>query len=250
MNMMYRKLGILGLLISLVILFAACTTQVEVDENTQNVNDSDNEAILRIAEEPDLEEATENVLEDPVDIYADFSVKANPDNSFVIETNLPDETELSLSLKGRGYLAQGEAIVKDGRAISPVFTNRGASLEGTYTLEVLMPIPNVQSEYVKHYIGQNGEYLKGQYVKPALGSVIVEKTFSVQLPGKESEQEKQNVQNENDNTIYILNTNTMKFHNEGCSSVKDINPKNKETFNGTKVWLADNGYSPCGRCEP
>ena len=82
-------------------------------------------------------------------------------------------------------MAQGEAIVKDGRAISPVFTNRGVSLEGTYILKVLMPIPNVQSEYVKHYIGQNGEYLKGQYVKPALGSVIVEKTFSVQLPGKE-----------------------------------------------------------------
>ena len=184
MNMMYKKLGILGLLICLVLSFAACTTQVEMDENTQSINDSENNSVSQIAEEPDLEETTANIFEESVDIYADFSVKVNPDNSFVIETNLPDETELSLSLKGRGYLAQGEAIVKDGRAVSPVFTNRGVSLEGTYTLEVLMPIPNVQSEYVKHYIGQNGEYLKGQYVKPSLGSVIVEKTFSVQLPGK------------------------------------------------------------------
>lgn len=68
--------------------------------------------------------------------------------------------------------------------------------------------------------------------------------------GKEPEQEKQNIQNENNDTIYILNTNTMKFHNEGCSSAKDIKPKNKETFNGTRTWLTDNGYSPCGVCNP
>lgn len=67
---------------------------------------------------------------------------------------------------------------------------------------------------------------------------------------KEPEQEKQNIQNENNDTIYILNTNTMKFHNEECSSVKDIKPQNKETFNGTKAWLMDNGYSPCGVCNP
>ena len=67
---------------------------------------------------------------------------------------------------------------------------------------------------------------------------------------EEAEQVKQNIQNENNDTIYILNTNTMKFHNEGCSSVKDIKPQNKETFNGTKAWLIDNGYSPCGVCNP
>ena len=67
---------------------------------------------------------------------------------------------------------------------------------------------------------------------------------------KEPEQEKQKIQNENNDTIYILNTNTMKFHNEECSSVKDIKPQNKETFNGTRTWLMDNEYSPCGVCNP
>lgn len=52
------------------------------------------------------------------------------------------------------------------------------------------------------------------------------------------------------NVSYILNTNTMKFHNENCSSVKDIKPQNKETYNGTRSWLVDNGYSPCGICKP
>ena len=60
--------------------------------------------------------------------------------------------------------------------------------------------------------------------------------------------EKQNIQNEKNDTIYILNTNTMKFHSKDCSSIKDIKPKNKETYNGTKAWLLDNGYSSCGIC--
>ncbi len=67
---------------------------------------------------------------------------------------------------------------------------------------------------------------------------------------EEPKQENQNIQNENNDTIYILNTNTMKFHNEECSSVKDIKPQNKETFNGTRTWLIDNEYSPCGVCNP
>jgi len=62
--------------------------------------------------------------------------------------------------------------------------------------------------------------------------------------------EKQNIQNEKNDTLYILNTNTMKFHSKDCSSIKDIKPKNKESYNGTKAWLIDNGYSSCGICNP
>ena len=277
MNTMHRKIKIFALLICLIISFTACTARVEVDESSQNVNDSMDNVVLQSTEELVQEEEGLEDLPDPKDIYADFFVKVNPDNSFVIETNLPNETELSLTLKGKGYLAQGEAIVENGRAVSPVFTNRGVALEGDYTLEVLMPIPSVQSDYVKHFIGENGQYLKGEYIKPALTSIVVEKTFNVQLPGNvfvnniqpgveinyldgtsklksenklEKETEQENIKNENNNTLYILNTNTKKFHEEECSSVKDIKPKNKETFNGTKAWLMDNGYSPCGICKP
>ncbi|MBE7035280.1 MAG: hypothetical protein E7402_04040 [Ruminococcaceae bacterium] len=49
---------------------------------------------------------------------------------------------------------------------------------------------------------------------------------------------------------YILNTNTKKFHEEACASIDDIQAKNKETYNGTRAWLTQNGYSPCGRCKP
>lgn len=66
---------------------------------------------------------------------------------------------------------------------------------------------------------------------------------------KSAKSEKGNYVSE-DIQYYIINTNTKKFHLPSCSSVKDINDKNKENFNGSKRWLKDNGYSPCGGCKP
>lgn len=73
------------------------------------------------------------------------------------------------------------------------------------------------------------------------------------LSGSYSKTEKKQVdknKSETETHNYVLNTNTMKFHTEDCSSVKDIKPTNKESFNGTRTWLIDNGYSPCGICNP
>ena len=51
-------------------------------------------------------------------------------------------------------------------------------------------------------------------------------------------------------TTYILNTNSMKFHLPTCSSVEDISESNKETYSGNRDDLIDQGYEPCGRCNP
>lgn len=67
---------------------------------------------------------------------------------------------------------------------------------------------------------------------------------------EEPEQEKKSNQSESITGMYILNTNSKKFHNEDCSSVKDIKTENKETYNGTRVWLIENDYLPCGHCKP
>ncbi len=56
--------------------------------------------------------------------------------------------------------------------------------------------------------------------------------------------------NEVESCIYILNTSTKKIHYQDCPSVDDIQSHNKETFNGTKNYLIQEGYSPCGRCRP
>ena len=54
----------------------------------------------------------------------------------------------------------------------------------------------------------------------------------------------------NEQTNYILNTNTMKFHYPNCSSVQDMNKDNKEEYTGTRDELINKGYSPCGNCNP
>ena len=49
---------------------------------------------------------------------------------------------------------------------------------------------------------------------------------------------------------YILNENTKKFHDPGCSGADDIKKKNKREFTGTRDELIEDGYEPCGRCKP
>ena len=49
---------------------------------------------------------------------------------------------------------------------------------------------------------------------------------------------------------YVLNTNTMKFHSPGCKDVKKIAPQNYSTYDGTKNDIMNQGYSPCGHCNP
>ncbi len=49
---------------------------------------------------------------------------------------------------------------------------------------------------------------------------------------------------------YVLNTNTKKFHNTGCTSIEDIAPTNKEISYEDKQTLINRGYKPCGRCKP
>lgn len=49
---------------------------------------------------------------------------------------------------------------------------------------------------------------------------------------------------------YVLNANTMRFHAPGCPSVLEIKPKNRVFYSGDREYLIDQGYKPCGRCNP
>ena len=54
----------------------------------------------------------------------------------------------------------------------------------------------------------------------------------------------------NDSSTYILNTKSRKFHDPECSSVDDMSEANKETYSGSRDELIEQGYEPCGRCNP
>lgn len=55
---------------------------------------------------------------------------------------------------------------------------------------------------------------------------------------------------EPEETHYVLNTNTLRFHLPTCDSAVEMKPKNKQDYYGTREALIDMGYKPCGRCNP
>ena len=75
---------------------------------------------------------------------------------------------------------------------------------------------------------------------------------STQKPTESEETQKPNdtEDTEQQDTHYVLNTNTKKFHYPNCASAKKISEKNKKDYYGTKEELISMGYSPCGNCDP
>ena len=49
---------------------------------------------------------------------------------------------------------------------------------------------------------------------------------------------------------YILNTSSRKFHLPDCSGAASISADNRQDYTGTRQDLIDQGYSPCGICKP
>ena len=50
--------------------------------------------------------------------------------------------------------------------------------------------------------------------------------------------------------LYILNTNTGKFHHPDCDSIRDMSEHNKHEQKTTREDLLIRGYEPCGNCKP
>ena len=49
---------------------------------------------------------------------------------------------------------------------------------------------------------------------------------------------------------YVLNINSMKFHDPDCGSVDDMSSSNRSNFKGSRSELIKQGYEPCGNCRP
>ncbi|HEE9760143.1 TPA: hypothetical protein R8F97_001012 [Pseudomonas putida] len=85
-------------------------------------------------------------------------------------TNLPDGTELSITLVVPGqYLGQGKAIVENGRFASEAFSDNGRPLpSGVANLEMNSVLAS--SEKVRAVIGEHGEKMTGPYVTALAGT--------------------------------------------------------------------------------
>lgn len=49
---------------------------------------------------------------------------------------------------------------------------------------------------------------------------------------------------------YVCNTNSKKFHLPNCQSVQDMSEKNRQAYTGEREDLIEQGYTPCGSCDP
>lgn len=54
----------------------------------------------------------------------------------------------------------------------------------------------------------------------------------------------------NQDTTYVLNTNTKKFHYKWCSSAGDIKPSNRMEVTTSRSDVISRGYKACKRCDP
>ena len=57
-------------------------------------------------------------------------------------------------------------------------------------------------------------------------------------------------QAEEQETDYVLNTSSKKFHLPDCPSVDSMSGKNRQEYHGTREELIAQGYEPCGSCHP
>lgn len=73
-------------------------------------------------------------------------------------------------------------------------------------------------------------------------------TKKVTTTKKKAETTKANIGSEE--RLYVLNTNTKKFHYPSCSSVKKIKAENYSEFEGTREAVVKKGFEPCGNCHP
>ena len=84
--------------------------------------------------------------------------------------------------------------------------------------------------------------------------------------GEQTESDRENSEDENpgdensgnaisdavtsEQTTYVLNTNTKKFHRESCSSVSQIKEDKFQKVQTSREELEQSGYSPCKNCNP
>lgn len=107
---------------------------------------------------------------------------------FNIETNLPDNMKLMISLrdKNSNYFAQDSQDNKSGTVISKGFTDKGLKLhDGLYICSITSPIYSVQPTKVKEVLGENNRNITGRYVKYSpIGGKTVKAVFTCIIDGE------------------------------------------------------------------
>jgi len=138
----------------------------------------------------------------------------------------------------RGVLMEAESVESDGLSICRFAYNVQPNIvidysNGESCVEVSSEGAESSSEAFLGDIGVSSEETTSE------GEYEAERGISGEVNESRSKE-----------TTYILNTNTRKFHYPSCSSVSDMKEKNKQEWVGSRDELINEGYEPCGRCNP
>ncbi len=161
--------------------------EASVEESVAETTQEDVKEVEVANTEPSVEE---EVVPSEFEVIVEVSTRWDGNKAvFDIDTNLPDNTELMLSLRSGDYntdnnfTAQTKVKVKDGKAYDNGFSNKGEKLKGDYDLSVSMSLPKLQDESVRKVIGEHGEYMTGNAVqKSSVGDDnVVSALFAVSI---------------------------------------------------------------------
>lgn len=106
------------------------------------------------------------------------SIKAETDNGklrFILSSNIPKETPLIFSLKGRKYHAQCKVSASNSETMSEWFSDKSNPMKnGFYIIGVTAPIDKVLPKEVQKLFGERNRNIYGRYVKydPIMGNTI------------------------------------------------------------------------------
>lgn len=106
------------------------------------------------------------------------SIKAETDNGklrFILSSNIPKETPLIFSLKGRKYHAKCKVSASNSETLSEWFSDKSNPMKnGFYIIEVTTPIDKVLPKEVQKLFGERNRNIYGRYVKydPIMGNTI------------------------------------------------------------------------------
>lgn len=135
------------------------------------------------------------VLEEKIDAEMEITAQIESDNlAYVtVETNLPDETNIIISLVGAGnsndtgyntnYKADNSLQIVDGRAVAGPFSNNGVALPfGNYKVEVTVPLAETQPQDVQKVFGKNMRNVRGDLVVEDEGGNYLYKETALTMP--------------------------------------------------------------------
>ncbi|MWC31355.1 hypothetical protein [Paenibacillus sp. MMS18-CY102] len=169
-----KKFGMPCLFLLALCLIVGCSNSNQ-DTSERVSSESDNRSVSKV--EPSNAK---------INVSINISTNVGADNTVRVtaETNLPDNMELMLSVRGdSGYFAQDKVTIINGSFMSNTFSNKGSGLDaGTYAVEINSSTANVQPPDVKRIIGGDGANLEGIDVKSDSvwgNTIAVSKKFEI-----------------------------------------------------------------------